>query len=1009
MNAFVNAPYQLGLACLISTALSLAHALPAYAQGVSLATIETQELLLITGGSEAPAQLPPQAAKSFLNALAFHQSLFGWQSDEKIAFLFKDWSDRGNASAIPVPRNLILSEMSPMSKTFESSPPIDQIFNIMNHEVAHLATLDAHGERQQFWRDIFGGKVNYTASHPETLLYGQLTAPRVMAPAWLLEGLATFMDTWMSGGIGRGQGGYDEMIFRAMVRDDARFYTPLGLESEGTKVDINSGSSSYLYGTRFMTYLAYTYSPEMLIKWFKLGEGDKPRYVDQFKHVFGLSVEQAWDEWIAFEHDFQAQNLVRLQQFPPTRGEPLSARGVGWVSRVFLDEASDSFVGGFYAQGTLASLGKYAFKPATAVGDKAMPDASIAASPSPRLESVYVLKGPSKFDVTSTAFDPVDRILYFTEDNARFRDIKAWDLASDEIRTIGENVRTGELVFNQQDRSLWGIKHSGSKASLVHMPYPYEKIVTIYTMPYAHTLSDLDISIDGRLMSATVGDRQGNQALQVFKVSDLMTRKVSPVTEFDFGMAFPEDFVFDKAGKYLYGTSYYTGVSNVFRFEIATGDMEAITNAETGFFRPMPMDDGSLMVFEYTGDGFLPTLLSDPVPLQDLSAISFFGSELVKKHPVIGTWGAGSPDRIDLAPKIISEAAYEPFNRIAFETAYPMVEGYKDSGALGYAARWSDPLNLNSIELDLSYSIDDTLDTNEKLHADLTYHHMDWQLRYWHNDADFYDLFGPTKRSRKGDAFIVSYKTPLTYDPPKRLDLSADLAYYTGLDTLPVNQNIETGINKMWSGNVGLSYSDVRQSQGAVDDEKGIAWQAQTMADYADGTFYPKLKLGLNLGFELPIKHSSVWLYNTAGAAEGNRADVFTNYYFGGFGNNTIDDGSVKRYRGSSSMPGFEIGEISGRSFAKSLLELNLPPIRFNEVGSQSFYLSHIRPAIFAGALMTDPGNAFEETYGTVGAQIDLSFTMLYRLPMTISLGVAQGIASGNRGDTEWMLSLKIM
>ena len=58
---------------------------------------------------------------------------------------------------------------------------------------------------------------------------------------------------------------------------------------------------------------------------------------------------------------------------------------------------------------------------------------------------------------------------------------------------------------------------------------------------------------------------------------------------------------------------------------------------------------------------------------------------------------------------------------------------------------------------------------------------------------------------------------------------------------------------------------------------------------------------------------------------------------------------------------------------------------------------------------MTDPGHALEETYGTFGAQIDLSFTVLYRLPMTISVGVTQGIASGKQGKTEWMLSLKIL
>ena len=35
----------------------------------------------------------------------------------------------------------------------------------------------------------------------------------------------------MGGGLGRVQGGFYEMVFRAMVRDEASFYDPLGLES----------------------------------------------------------------------------------------------------------------------------------------------------------------------------------------------------------------------------------------------------------------------------------------------------------------------------------------------------------------------------------------------------------------------------------------------------------------------------------------------------------------------------------------------------------------------------------------------------------------------------------------------------------------------------------------------------------------------------------------------------------------------------------------------------------
>ena len=49
----------------------------------------------------------------------------------------------------------------------------------------------------------------------------------------------------------------------------------------------------------------------------------------------------------------------------------------------------------------------------------------------------------------------------------------------------------------------------------------------------------------------------------------------------------PEGFTFAPDGKTMYGTSYYTGASNVFRFDIATRKYDAVSNASTGFFRPI--------------------------------------------------------------------------------------------------------------------------------------------------------------------------------------------------------------------------------------------------------------------------------------------------------------------------------------------------------------------------------------------------------------------------------------
>ena len=91
----------------------------------------------------------------------------------------------------------------------------------MNHELVHVATMDQAARSDRMFRRLFGGKVMPVAEQPESILYFYLTTPRVAAPRWFHEGIAVFVDTWMAGGLGRVQSGYDEMVFRAMVSDNA--------------------------------------------------------------------------------------------------------------------------------------------------------------------------------------------------------------------------------------------------------------------------------------------------------------------------------------------------------------------------------------------------------------------------------------------------------------------------------------------------------------------------------------------------------------------------------------------------------------------------------------------------------------------------------------------------------------------------------------------------------------------------------------------------------------------
>jgi hypothetical protein len=962
---------------------------PVGAAPLEMDLIETQDMRLLYF-DPFQTYLTPLVGRTYYNSLQFQRRVFDWTPQEKSTLLLTDFADYGNAGASASPGNGVTLYIAPPSHTLETLPGSERMYSTMNHEVVHLANMDVANTRDRAWRSFFGGKPRQTNEHPETILYNYLTVPRMTVPRWYLEGAASFMETWMAGGLGRAQGAYDEMVFRAMVRDDAHFYSPLGLVSKGVAADFQTGTNAYLYGTRFFSYLAEVHSPEAVIDWLKRGEDSEAYYAAQFEKVFGRPLDVAWAEWIAWEHEFQRANLQAVRKYPLTQGRRLTRQGLGSVSRSFIDPADNSLVGAFQYPGIVAYAGTVSLEGGG-------------------IRKLVDIKGPMKYRVTSTAFDPAARTLFYTADNNAWRDLMAVDVASGKARMLIRDARIGDICYDASDRSLWGLRHLNGYVTLVRIPHPYSTWRQVYTWPYGEEPFELDVSADGSMISMSVGQLDGSQFMRVFRRADLEAGKAEPLAQFDFGKAIPEGFVFTPDGRYLYGSSYYTGVSNIFRYEIATGELEAVTNAETGFFRPIPLPDGRLIVQEYTGDGFAPTII-EPKPLDDVSAITFLGAQIARDHPVVRSWVVEPPASVDLDPMITRRGKYRPVRELAYDAGYPIVEGYRDSAALGWHLRFQDPAQFHRLDVSASYSPDQALPSDERLHASLRYETPVWRWEYWHNGADFYDLFGPTKRSRKGDAFLGEYEKALIFDEPRRLDLSVAAAYFTGLDTLPLNQNVPSGFSELTSGQVELAYTDTRRSQGSVDHEKGYRWNLVGQADHAGGDTVSRIHGGFDFGFALPLGNSSVWLYNAAGVASGEAENPLSSYYFGGFGNNYVDDGEIKRYRDYDRFPGFEIDALAGRDFAKSVLELNLPPLRFEEVGTPGFFLGHARPALFVGALAARPADGSgRRTVYDAGAQVDLSLTVLHRLDMTLSFGYAAGFEDGRKVDDEWMLSLKIL
>src|SRR5438874_9267057 len=767
---------------------------PQDASGFHLSTLETKNLTLLYL-DPAQTYLTPYLARAFENSLAFHEKNLHWKPWEPVTILLKDFSDYGNAAALGSPSDMVLLDVAPLSLSMEAFSPGERFFTLMNHELTHVGTIDVWNGQDAFCRHFLGGKPVPLQKHPESILYNFLTSPRNLSPRWYMEGSAVFMETWSAGGLGRAQGAYDEMVFRAKVRDHLRFFSPLGLESEGTQIDFQVGANAYQYGTRFMSYIALTYGPEKLVEWLRRSEDSKAFYASQFDHVYGKRLDDVWNDWIAFEHRFQEANLAALAKYPLTEVKHLSPHALGSMSRGFVDEKTNSLIAAFRYPGRIGFLGK-------------MDLATGKVTPLTDLDGMMLYK------VTSVAFDPDSRTAFYVNQNYAYRDINAIDVDTGKKRRLLTDARIGDLAFDKADKSLWGIRHQNGFVTLVRIPAPYTSFNQVKTFRYGEIIFDLDVSPDGELISASYGTLDGKQSVKVWKRSDLEQGNAGdPMATLSLPPSVPEMFTFTPDGKALLGNSHYTGVSNVFRLDIASGKWDVLTNASTGFFRPQLRPDGTLLVYDYTGEGFNPSIIR-PQVREDLGTIELLGTRVVNTWPVLKTWGVGSPAKVPLDQLITARGTYDPLRRMRFDAHYPIISGYGQKAAPGFYFHIADPLQFRQFSDSLSLSHYGVRGA-ERFHANLEYQTPNWKLTYWHNLSDVYDLAGPVLRSRKGDAFIVNYTKPLIYDPPRQLDVFGSASAFFGLNQLPGAQNVPSP-KDLRSFETGLHYTNTTKALGGV-------------------------------------------------------------------------------------------------------------------------------------------------------------------------------------------------
>lgn len=221
---------------------------PVYSQKINV--LKSENLNLIYFGNRYNYLLP-HVALTFHNSMQFHSRFWDY-NDTTTYVLLNDFQDMGHGGAIAMPFSQVQLGIQPYSFAFSIIPSNERFQWLFNHELTHIVMADKPSKQDSFYRHLFHGKIRRSQEYPLSAMWSYLTTPRWYAPRWFHEGIACFMETWMSGGLGRTMGTYDEMYFRSIINENLPLYSLVGLETEGTTIDFQVGANSYLYGTRFI-------------------------------------------------------------------------------------------------------------------------------------------------------------------------------------------------------------------------------------------------------------------------------------------------------------------------------------------------------------------------------------------------------------------------------------------------------------------------------------------------------------------------------------------------------------------------------------------------------------------------------------------------------------------------------------------------------------------------------------------------------------------------------------
>jgi hypothetical protein len=521
-------------------------------------------------------------------------------------------------------------------------------------------------------------------------------------------------------------------------------------------------------------------------------------------------------------------------------------------------------------------------------------------------------------------------------------------------------------------------------------------------LPVGTILTHLQIHPNGKSMLATLRKGNGKQEIiSIDLVKLLKEKKFSYSTLTNEGN--PEHPSWGLDGKSVYWNAYTSGVSNIFRKQVGSHEVEVLSNTPTGLFHPLVLDKDRIFAYQFTSQGFQPVIIPNQ-PVDGVAAIHYRGQQVIKKHPELREWRLKPDPKIIADKKLVGEK-YHGWLNLQKTALIPTIASYAKQTALGLYWEMKDPLGEHRLYLKTGISEKENTNSGYDFHFNGGYEYYNqFRIGLQHLPTSFYDLANRRDVRRVDNGIFTTYNKFWIYDRPKTLTQSFSLSWnqwkYDDFGKESTEETLSYGTS--------FQGINLRRSIGSVDEEKGYKWDAQLRKTHLTDDFATNTTtLFGDFNWFTPVfaPHNIFRVQTAAGQTWGNFIGAGL-FYFEGFGNQLLEEGTNRRYRQIENFPGLADNSQIADRFAKLTVENLFPSVKIGKRFGDS-YLRRADISVFHQRLYSE----FEDTdaqYYNVGFQSNWYFTNFYTINATLSLGFARAWDQAGDSYDEFFLYIKL-